>query len=124
MDETKPMILIGGSGLVKGKVKNFGLALRNASMKIDSQLKSIGWSDEAPFQTLSLIIRYSHEDSRRVHLGRINKKYGELEASIETSIEALRIAKEQEQLEIFVEELAHQVIAQVNQKYSLATYGI
>ena len=116
---TESMLLIGGAGQVKGSIKGFGMALKNISIELDGVLKELKWSDSAPFHTLSLIIRYGENDTKEVVIGNINKRYSELEASIQTSIGALRDAAKEDKLEELVRVYSLVAINAVSEKYGL-----
>jgi len=113
------MLLIGGSGQVKGSVKGLGIALKNISVELDGVLKDKNWSDGAPFNTLSLIVRYGEVDTKEISVGRISKKYSELEASIQTSLELLRLSAKDGSLEELVRRYSLLVINEVSKKYGL-----
>ena len=113
------MLLIGGSGQIKGTVKGLGLALRNVSLELDGILKDLNWSENAPFKTLSLIVRYGEEDTKEVHIGKINKRYSELEASIQASLKLLKIAVIESRLEEVIRSYSLLAINEVSEKYGL-----
>ena len=113
-------ILIGGVGLVKGRPKNLGVCIKEVCSILEPMLESSGWSDKAPFHTLSLSIRYGSDDSRAVEFGSINKKYCELNVSITTSLMVLKEADKRGELQSLVMELAEKSIQQVSVKYGLA----
>jgi len=114
-------ILIGGTGLVKGSVKGLGLCMLSVCSKLEPKLNQIGWSDNAPFYTLSLIVRYGNEDSRTVEIDRINRKYNELNVSVQTSLSQLRNCKQSGSLHDFIMTLAMSAIDKVSKKYNLGT---
>ena len=114
-------ILIGGNGLVKGNVKGLGLCMLNVCNELEPKLNQIGWSDNAPFHTLSLIIRYGNEDCRTVEIGRINRKYNELNVSVQTSLSQLRSCTQSDSLHSFIMTLTMSAIVKVSKKYSLGT---
>ncbi|EHU5194358.1 Imm39 family immunity protein [Vibrio parahaemolyticus] len=113
-------IIIGGVGLVKGRPKNLGGCIQEVCSILEPTLEGSGWSDKAPFHTLSLIIRYGSDDSRAVEFGSINKKYSELNVSITTSLTVLKEADKRGELQNLVMELAEKSIQQVSVKYGLA----
>ena len=113
-------ILIGGVGLVKGRAKNLGVCIQEVCSILEPRLEGCGWSDKAPFHTLSLIIRYGSDDSRAVVFGSINRKYSELNVYITTSLMVLKDADKHGELQSIVMELAEKSIQQVSKKYGLA----
>ncbi|WP_219624660.1 Imm39 family immunity protein, partial [Vibrio parahaemolyticus] len=119
-DMSPKRILIGGVGLVKGRPKNLGVCIQEVCSILEPMLEGCGWSDNAPFHTLSLIIRYGSDDSRTVEFGCINKKYSELNVSITTSLMVLKEADKHGELQSLVMELAKKSIQKVSTKYGLA----
>ena len=55
----KRRLLIGGAGVVKGRVANSGRLMVSICDEIEPILESSGWFPAAPFQTVSLITRPS-----------------------------------------------------------------
>ena len=84
-------LLLGGVGLVKGSVKNFGLALRDLCHEVAADMATQGFLASAPFRCVHLIVRYGQESKEHPQLGRINR-FGELEASVQMSLDELRSA--------------------------------
>jgi len=112
-------ILIGGTGLVKGRVKSIGSCMLNVCDELEPELNKMKWSDSAPFYTLSLIILYGENDSRAVEIGSINRRYKELNVSIETSLSNLKSLENNGGLQGFIMELAKTTIDAVSYKYDL-----
>ena len=112
-------ILIGGTGLVKGRVKSIGSCMLNVCDELEPELNKMKWSDSAPFYTLSLIILYGENDSRAVEIGSINRRYKELSVSIETSLSNLKSLENNGGLQGFIMELAKTTIHAVSYKYDL-----
>ena len=113
------MLLIGGVGLVKGSVKELSPSLRDVSLELDEKLKTIKWSESAPFETLSLILRYGEEKSEIIEIGRINNKYKEIEVAAQSSIKELREAQKESKLKEVVTSYAILAINEVSKKYGL-----
>ncbi|MDU9409554.1 Imm39 family immunity protein [Pseudomonas sp. zfem001] len=109
------LLLLGGVGLVKGKVKGFGPALLQASKELSECMRSSSWSTSAPFEKVSLIIKYGADASQKVEIGRINK-HKELEASIQIPLEQL---KNSSNLETEIKEISIHVLNLVSTKYGL-----
>jgi len=112
------MLLIGGVGLVKGSVKELNPSLRDVSLELDEKLKTIQWSESAPFETLSLILRYGEERSEIIEIGKINK-HKEIEVAVQSSIQELREAQKENKLKDVVSNYAILAINEVSQKYGL-----
>ena len=85
-------LLIGGAGLVEGSVKGFGPALAELSHEVSDSIVSRGWIDGAPFNVVSLIVRYGQISKPRVEIGGINR-HDELEVAVQAGFDELRAAK-------------------------------
>ena len=109
------LLLLGGVGLVKGKVKGFGPALLQASKDLSECMRSSGWSTSAPFDKVSLIVKYGADPSQKVEIGRINK-HKELEASIQIPLQQLQNSSS---LETEIKEISVHVLNLVSTKYGL-----
>ncbi len=88
----KRHILIGAVGLVKGKVREDGKAMVSICDELEPYFKSNNMLEKAPFQVISFIIRYGSK-SGKPELGRINRRYSELEVAIELPMEEVRKLK-------------------------------
>ena len=71
------------------KKKGFGPALLQASKDLSECMRLSGWSTSAPFDKVSLIVKYGADTSQKVEIGRINK-HKELEASIQIPLQQLQ----------------------------------
>jgi hypothetical protein len=85
-------LLLGGSGQVRGSVKNLGLALRDLSYELSAEMKAENFFSGAPFRCVHVVVRYDREAEPAAQLGRINR-FGEIEATVQMSLEELRSAR-------------------------------
>jgi hypothetical protein len=76
-------LLIGAVGIIKGKVKHDGKAMVEICDELEPLLESSDAFHGAPFKSISIIIRYGKNRSMVPELGKINKKYLELEVAFE-----------------------------------------
>jgi Immunity protein 39 len=87
--ETKRNLLIGAIGLVKGKVRDGGKAMVSICDELEPHFLSSKFLEKAPFQVISLIIRYGYKHGKP-EIGKINKRYSELEVAIELPMEEIK----------------------------------
>ena len=80
----KRHLLIGGVGLVKGKIRNDGIAMVAVCDFLEPLLA--GCLNDAPFDTISLIIRYGAESKDEIEIGRIDQFHAELPVAVQVDI--------------------------------------
>ena len=116
----KRNLLIGGVGVVKGNVPGLGLAMLAICDKLEPDLIERKWLADAPFETVSLIIRYGAESKSDVMFDRIDHKNKELPVAVLSELAELReLSRDPLKLEEKVEIIAREVIAEVCQRYEL-----
>ena len=86
------ILLIGGVSLVKGRVKEAGLAMQEICNDLEPLLKEIGFVDNAPFKTISLIIRFGENTNLTPEYEAVNKRHSELPVAVEVELAGLRTA--------------------------------
>ncbi len=87
---TKRHLLIGAVGLVKGNVRDDGKAMVSVCDEFEPYLSNMKLLAKAPFDVISLILRYGTKEADP-EIGRINKRYSELEVAVELSMEMVRV---------------------------------
>ena len=89
---TKRHILIGAVALVKGKVREDGKVMVSICDEFEQYFISNKLLEGAPFQVVSLIIRYGNQ-AGEPEIGKINKKYSELEVAVGLPMEEIKKLK-------------------------------
>ena len=117
MREGKREILIGAVGLVKGSVRHDGKAMVAVCDELESVFEKSKFLDDAPFKVISLILRYG-TCWGDPDLGKINKKYSELEIGIELPMSEIRTMDEAILVNVIRESTLKSLLA-VSQKYGL-----
>ena len=116
-------LLIGGSGLIRGRVRNFGRALAELSYEIGDEIKAKSLLTNAPFDCISMIVRYGHEALKCPEVGRINS-HRELEVSVQASLAELQAAAgDVPKLKLTIEPYVRRAISAVAEKFELAAYN-
>lgn len=88
--QNKRVLLIGGVGLVRGRVRDSGSVMVEICDELEPLLRKSGYSDSAPFKTVSLILRFGNKKNLEPEYGPIDKKHSELPVSIELEMGTLR----------------------------------
>lgn len=90
MNTSQRFLLLGGVGLVPGRIKHAGPALVAVCDDLDPILKSSGFYEKAPFKRLDGIIRFSTKNTIEPEISPIRD--GGLPFSIEVEMSPLRNA--------------------------------
>ena len=115
---TQRILLIGGVSLIKGRVREAGIVMQEICNELEPILKEIGFVNNAPFNTVSLIIRFGENNNLVPEYGPINKRYSELPVAIEFELEGLRLANKDAVKSEFVAATLS-VLLDVAKKYAL-----
>jgi len=83
MKNGKRQLLIGAVGLVKGNVREAGRAMVAVCDELEPELQSTCFLAGAPFDVVSLILRFGTKWGDEVEIGEINNRYRELEVAVE-----------------------------------------
>ena len=76
-------LVVGGVSLVKCKVKRYGPAILAARNKIETALEENGYLAEAPFRTVSLILRFGTYNNPTPEIGKIDSRRRLLPVAVE-----------------------------------------
>jgi hypothetical protein len=117
-DRARRRLLIGGVGLVRGRVAHAGPVMAEICDAWEPVLREIGYLDQAPFKTVSLVIRFGRCTSASPELSRVDRKNEELPASFELPMETLRSADRVQLRELF-ERVTELTLRHVAQTYGL-----
>ena len=94
-------LLIGGVGLVRGRVRDAGPVMVEICDELEPHLNEIGFTDSAPFRTVSLILRFGEKEDLSPEYSRIDRRHQELPVAVELPMEVLRKAKRDELKQLF-----------------------
>ncbi len=112
------ILLIGGVSLIKGRVREAGLAMKEICDDLEPLLKEIGFVDNAPFNTVSMIIRFGEKTDLTPDYEPINKRHCELPVAVEMELSGLRVASKDIVKSAFVKATID-VLLDVAKKYDL-----
>ena len=88
--QNERVLLIGGVGLVRGRVRDSGPVMVEICDELEPLLRESGYSDSAPFRTVSLVLRFGNEKNLEPEYGPVDKKHSELPVSVELEMGTLR----------------------------------
>ena len=114
----KRHILIGGVALIKGRLRNDGMAMVRVCDSLEPAM--VSWLSAAPFDTVSLIVRYGTNTTDDVEIGRINRRYSELPVAVQVALSELQAAQSDEaSLDSVFRHHALRALREVGIRYSL-----
>jgi hypothetical protein len=89
-------LLIGGVGLIRGRVRDAGAIMVEICDELEPLLRSIGYTDQAPFKTVSLVLRFGNKTQIEPEYGHLDIKHSEMPVSIELEMSKLQSKKRDE----------------------------
>lgn len=84
------VLLIGGVGLVKGRIRDAGPVMAEICDEWEPHLRACHFVRDAPFKTVSLIIQFGDTESEAREFMRIDGRRGELPVNYEIPMARLR----------------------------------
>ena len=112
------MLLIGGSGLVKGRVRLAGPVMREICDELEPALIASSFTEKAPFRTVSLILRFGEQTLLDPVYEPVDRRHSELPVAVELPMSELRTAKRDDLKQRFFDATLR-VLADVARKYNL-----
>jgi hypothetical protein len=112
------VLLIGGVALVKGRVRDAGAIMVEICDAWEPILRSKGFVKDAPFNTVSLVIRFGEKESAEAELARIDGRNKELPVSYELPMAVLRSA-DRATVKGFFSKATEKALERVAEKYDL-----
>lgn len=100
MDNIRNLV-VGGVSLIKCKSRGFGNAVMNARNIIEPELVRNGYLADAPFRTVSLILRFSDRDNPIPEIGEVEARRSMLPVAVELDAKHLETLNSQELEERF-----------------------
>jgi len=85
----KPYYVIGGVGLVRGRIRDFQPAMIAAARAANDAMHAVEWKGSAPFLNVNHVIRYGAEAKPEVAI-RLNPSRKEIEVATQISLPATR----------------------------------
>lgn len=120
MDKERRILLIGGVGLVKGRVRDAGVVMVQICDELEPILRDLCFTRNAPFRTVSLILRFGTQRGINPECQPIDKSHDELPMTLELEMQSLKeMNRDELKNEFMVATLEALIIA--GQKYGLPT---
>ena len=120
MSMNKYPVVIGGVGLVKGRIKNIGLAMAKVCEEVKPLIDESNAYEEMPFQEINMIIRWANESVAKPEIGPLRKSKGVLEVATTISLkDGKKVENCPRDLESLVREELRKVFVAVGEKYGL-----
>ncbi|MEZ5345227.1 MAG: Imm39 family immunity protein [Pyrinomonadaceae bacterium] len=115
--KNRRILLIGGVSTVKGRINDVGLVMKEICDELEPALTQNGFTDAAPFETVSLVIRFGKTVNLTPNFGRIDHANAELPVAIEME---LRLRREpREMIKYTLTNSTIDVLTSVASKYNL-----
>lgn len=122
---SKYPVLIGGVGLVKGRIKNIGQAMVSVCDEVKPLIEQSNAFDNMPFKEINMVIRWSEESINEPEIGPLRKSMQILEVATTISLhEGKAIENDLEQLKSFVKAELGKVLNAIEVKYGLCQIQI
>ena len=90
MEDERRILLIGGVGLVKGRVRDAGPIMVEICNELEPALREACFTRDAPFRTISLILRFGHKRCLVPEYDPVDDVHSELPVVVELEMRALR----------------------------------
>ena len=104
--------------MVRGRVRDSGPVMVEICDELEPLLRESGYSDSAPFRTVSLVLRFGNEKNLEPEYGPIDRKHSELAVSVELEMGTLRrMSREAVRREFLTATLS--VLVDVGRRYGL-----
>lgn len=117
---SKYPVLIGGVGLVKGRIKNIGQAMVSVCDEIKPLIEQSNAFDCMPFKEINMVIRWAEESINEPEIGPLRKSKQSLEVATTISLsEGKAVENDTEELKSLVKFELGKVLKAIEVKYGL-----
>jgi hypothetical protein len=116
-------VVLGGVGLIKGDIRECGLAMVEITREINPYLVEDGFLKNAPFELLNGIIRFGTKFDPYAEVGPLSRRRKELPFAVEVEMAPLKRATREEVKTAFQRALIPALFA-IAEKYGLPTNGL
>ena len=120
----KPYYVIGGVGLVRGRIRGFQPAMIAAARRANEAMHSVEWSGTVPCSNVNHIIRYGAEAKESVEL-KLNRARKEIEVVTQISLPAAqKLESNPEALRRLCEAEVNRVLFELSTRYGFPSLKI
>lgn len=113
------ILLVGGVGVVKGRIREAGSVMAEICDEWEPHLRACDFVGNAPFKTVSLVIRFGESESEEPDFMRIDGRNRELPVSYEIPMARLR-RETRERVDEEFRRVTKLVLLATAEKYGLA----
>lgn len=118
-------VLIGGVGLIKGRIKNIGQAMASVCEEVKPAIEQSNAFEGMPFTEINMIIRWGEAAIDTPEIGPLRKAQKSLEAATTISLaDGRAVENNPEQLKSLVKGELAKVLRAVEAKYGLCQINI
>ena len=125
MSMSKYPVLIGGVGLIKGRIKNIGQAMVAVCDEVKPVIEQLNAFEGMPFNEINMVIRWADESINKPEIGPLHKSKKSLEVATTISLrEGKAVENNPEQLKSLVKAELAKVLKAIEVKYGLCQVHI
>ncbi len=118
-------VLIGGVGLVKGRIKNIGQAMISVCDEVKLVIEQANAFEGMPFKEINMVIRWAEHSISEPEIGPLRKSRQSLDVATTISLhEGKAIENNPEQLKLLVKTELAKVLNAIEVKYGLCHINI
>jgi hypothetical protein len=118
-------VLIGGTGLIKGRIKNIGQAMVSVCDEVKPIIEQSNAFEGMPFNEINMIIRWAEESIDEPEIGPLRKSKQSLEVATTISLREGKVVENNpEQLKSMVKAELEKVLKAIEVKYGLCKIHI
>ncbi|MEH6713913.1 MAG: Imm39 family immunity protein [Paraglaciecola polaris] len=122
---SKYPVLIGGVGLIKGRIKNIGQAMVSVCDEVKPVIEQSNAFEGMPFNEINMVIRWAEESINEPEIGPLRKTKQSLEVATTISLrEGKAVENNPEQLKSLVKAELAKVLKAIEVKYGLCQVHI
>lgn len=112
--------MIGGVGLVKGRIKNIGQAMVSVCDEVKPIIEQSNAFEGMPFEEINMIIRWAEESIDEPEIGPLRRSKRSLDVSTTISLrEGKAVEHNPEQLKSLVKDELAKVLKAIEVKYGM-----
>lgn len=119
-----PYYVIGGVGLVRGRIRGFQPAMIAAARRANEAMHTVDWRGTVPCPNVNHVIRYGAEAKKEVEL-KLNRTRKEIEVATQISLPvAQKLESDPEALRMLCEAEIDRVFVELSTRYGFPSLKI
>lgn len=118
-------VLIGGVGLVKGRIKNIGQAMVSVCDEVKTVIEQSNAFEDMPFKEINMVIRWAEESVSEPEIGPLHKSKQSLDVATTISLrEGKAVENNPDRLKSLVKAELTKALNSIEVKYGLCHVNI